>query len=245
VSRDVLVRSGGTGFYALPNAKFELACEGSAGGKALRSWSASEAVRAQVMDGDVVLWTSDKPMGHVPLRRGEVVKWTNAEQGVSIMADGELMLVTDRDNPTKLQDGEMLRYFLPRLLEFEKNGFTERRYVQQMRQDRVELERALLELEKVVNLQRSILIEDDITLDLSTSGDVLKLRVTDPKGTSTFEHKSVEDLRAAVPARVAELLKGFDIKVNDAGKFDIGGVSADAHGAGEKKIRIHTHQKTK
>lgn len=238
VSNDVLVRSGGTGFYTMPNARLSLACEGEAG-QALRSWSTPSTVRARVVDGDVVLWTSDQPMGHLPLRRGEVVEWKNGDFKVSLDNEVELELLVGTQfffSESNVVDGDKLRFLLPRLKEFEKRADVQHGYMERMRHDRVQLERTLVELEATLNLQQSVIIKEGLTLTLSTDGDALTLVVRDAKGSTTYVRKSVEDLKTAVPERIGEMLDDFKIKIDDKGKFDLGDV--DAGGEGQKTVRI-------
>jgi hypothetical protein len=237
---DALVRSGDAGFYAMPGARLSLACEGDEG--TLRSWSAPAIVRARVVIGDVLLWNQGQPGRHVPLRAGEVVEWQPSD--MRVLADGQTIYfdaltlhATAQKNPTPDVEADFLRqieFIITRYEDLEKrvpNGqwqgdFSE---VQRLRAERVELAKA-------ANTQVVTLIENDVTLIVSTDGETLTLTVKDASGTTTHEKNSLAALKAAVTERVAEMLDGIEIKEVD-GKFELAGANAEAQGEGKQNAR--------
>jgi len=238
VAYDTLVRSGNTAFYAMPDAKLALNCESNAG--VLRSWSAADSVRAQVLDGDVVLWSDSEPVSHLPLKAGESVEWSPQRRRI-VSGDNAVLLevAPGRQQTVEVEDEwfKQLEVFLPRLQAYEKrisDGQGPRHA--RVRSERLELERTLFEI-NAQSSQQLIVIENDLSVVLSTDGETLTLKVSDRTGSSVHTKKSVDDLKAAVPQRVAEIIDGFDIQRDQAGKFRLDGVEAAKQGSSFMRIR--------
>jgi hypothetical protein len=224
VSYDALVRGGDASFYTMPGARLQLNCE--AENQPLRSWSAPLAVRARVLTGDVFLASQALPQGRLPLRAGETFEWKPSD--MSLTAEGETIYF---DFATLFAgevegDDAQLNVLLKRI----EDG--------RDRNQKYSMQRLVVgELDG--DQQYVILIVDDTTLTVSTDGTTLSAVVKAPTANSSYEAKSVEALRAAVPARIAEILDGIEI-AQENGRYVLKG----GHAEGQNKAHAQTHSKS-
>ena len=259
---NMFVRSGEAGFYAMPEARFEIETVLTA--TEMRSWTRPDRVDARVVTGDVVLWPEVAEYNKVPLQGGDKVEWTPEDFKVYTQ-NGKTLPVTygwhaeDRAShifETELEGeaGEAYRFLIelaPRLEAFQKrleNMPTKGdQRAEELRKHFYELREfdGERDIQIVMRPHTGIndivvitLVEEAMTrvLNLQTDGVNVKLNVYGGAVRQSFESESVEDLKANVPADVLELLDGVTFKKDDDGFLRID--EANVEGKEGAKVKV-------